>query len=475
MTSVPPVPGEMWEQIPTAVQQALLVVFAQYELRLQELQQHIAELEQRLGTNSSNSSKPPSSDGPEVKRAPPKPRSGRPKGGQPGHPRSTRPLLPPTQTFVCKPAACRHCGEALAGDDPEPLRHQVLELPQVEPIVLEYQRHRLLCPCCGITTCAELPQGVPPGGQGPRLQATIAMLTGAYRLSKRQVEVLMDDLFGVPVCAATVCAVEQEVATIVDPVVAPMRQHIKDQPVNMDETSWWQGQQRAWLWVAVTAYLTVYELVASRGAKVAREMLGAGYRRTVTSDRFKSYAFLALSRRQLCWAHLRRDFQAMIDRNNQGSAIGRKLLAAADELFKLWQKVRDGTHDRRWFAGHLRNGLRRKVSALLVAGTACGCAKTEATCDELVCHEPALWAFAYREGVEPTNNAAERALRHAVLWRRNSHGTESAAGSHFVANILSVVETCRQQGKKVLDVLTACCESSLHHSPLPSLLPVANG
>jgi transposase len=211
----------------------------------------------------------------------------------------------------------------LPGDDPQPLRHQVLELPQVEPIVLEYQRHRLLCPYCGVTTCGDLPQGVPQGGQGPRLQATLALLTGAYRLSKRQVEVLMDDLFGVPVCAATVCSAEQEVAATLDPVVEEMRAYVRGQPVNMDETSWWQGQQRAWLWVAVTQYLTIYHLVAPRGAKVVREVLGPGYRRTLTSDRFKSYAFLALSRRQLCWAHLRRDFQAMIDRNNAGSAVGR--------------------------------------------------------------------------------------------------------------------------------------------------------
>ena len=198
-------------------------------------------------------------------------------------------------------------------------------------------------------------------------------------------------------------------------------------------------------------------------------MLGAGYRQTVTSDRCKSYALLALSRRQLCWAQRRRDFQAMIDRHNQGSEIGRKLLAASAEMFKLWQKVRTGTPSRQWLAGHWRNGLRAKFST-----TECGCAKTAATCDELVSMSQALWTFAYREGVEPSNNAAERARRQAVLWRKNSHGSESAAGSHFVANILSVVQTCRQQGKKVVDVLTACCEASRHHTALPSLLPVAN-
>ncbi len=447
-------------------------MLAQYELRVQQLEQRVAELEQRLNSNSTNSSKPPSSDGPEVKRAPPKPQGKRRSGGQPGHPRSVRPLLPPTQTFVCKPDACRRCGGPLAGEDPQPLRHQVLELPKVEPVVLEYQLHRLSCPCCRLTTCAALPQGVPQGGQGPRLQAALAVLTGAYRLGKRQVETLMLDLFGVPVCAGQVCAVEQEVSQALDPVLDEMREHIKSQPINLDETSWWQGQKRVWLWVAVTQYLTIYQIVASRGAKVVRELLGLGYRLTVTSDRFKSYLCLPLSRRQLCWAHLRRDFQAMIDRNNAGSAVGEALLAAADEMFALWQKVRDGTHNRRWFAGHLRRGLRSRVGLLLAKGTACGCAKTEATCDELLSMQQALWTFAYREGVEPTNNAAERAMRHAVMWRRNSHGTERAAGSHFVGNILSVVETCRQQGRNVLAFVTSCCEAALYHTSPPSLLPL---
>src|SRR5262249_36719113 len=152
MTSVPPVPLELWEQVPPAAQQAILVVFAQYELRVQQLEQRIAELEERLGSNSTNSSKPPSSDGPEVKRAPPKERGKRRSGGQPGHPRATRPLLEPTQTFACKPDACRRCGAALSGEDPQPLRHQVLELPEVRPVVLEYQLHRLACPRCRVTT-----------------------------------------------------------------------------------------------------------------------------------------------------------------------------------------------------------------------------------------------------------------------------------------------------------------------------------
>lgn len=472
MTSVQPIPAELWDQIPTAAQQALLVAFAQYELRLGQLQQQIASLEERLGQNSSNSSRPPSSDGPEVKPAPPRTPSGRRKGGQPGHRRSVRPLLPPTETFTRKPEACRRCGQPLAGEDPQPLRHQILELPKVEPVVLEYQLHRLSCPCCNITTCATLPEGTPEGGQGSRLQAVIALLSGAYRLSKRQVETLLADLFGVPVCAAQVCEIQQDAGEVLQPVVDELIEEVRKQPANMDETSWPVGKQRAWLWVAVTQYLTVYHLVASRGAKVVKHLLGENPQQVLTTDRFKAYSFLALSRRQLCWAHLRRDFQAMIDRDNGGTLIGRKLLSAANLVLWGWKRVRDGTGCRKDYRDLLQRWLRKTFKQWLHKGSVCACAKTAATCKELLALEPALWTFAFGAGVEPTNNAAERALRHAVLWRVSSHGTQSEAGSKYVANILSVVETCRQQGRNVLDYLTSAFQAVAHHNAPSSLLPV---
>src|SRR5262245_19253016 len=185
MTPEPPIPAELWDQVPPAAQAALRALTQHYEQRLQDLQQQIDELRQRLNQNSTNSSRPPSTDLPSVKRQPPRAPSGRPAGGQPGHPRQARPLLPPDATLAYKPASCRRCQQVLHGEDPTPLRHQVLELPRFKPAVTEYQLHRLACPRCGTTTCAALPAGVPRGGQGPRLQATVALLTGAYRLSKR--------------------------------------------------------------------------------------------------------------------------------------------------------------------------------------------------------------------------------------------------------------------------------------------------
>jgi transposase len=474
MTGEPPIPAALWDQVPPAARAALLTLLAGYQQQLAQLQAQVDDLRQRLGLNSTNSSKPPSSDGPHVNRRPPKPPSGRPGGGQPGHPRQQRPLLPPTTTRPCKPPACRRCGRRLQGDDPRPLRYQVLELPEIKPLVVEYQLHRLACPCCGITTCAALPEGAPKGGQGPRLQALLALLTGAYRLSKRQAEQLLADVCATPVCAGQVCACERDLAEALQPVVAEAQAQARTQPANVDETSWRQDRHKAWLWVAVTRWLTVYQVVATRGAKELTALLGEGYEQVVTSDRFKAYQGVPLARRQLCWAHLRRDFQAMIDRANAGSAVGEELLFHSDMLFALWYKVRDGTRTRAWLRRQIEGWLRPEVRLLLERGAGCACAKTAGTCREVLRAEEALWTFARVEGVEPTNNAAERALRHAVLWRKVSHGTASAAGSRFVASILSVVESCRQQGRNVLNFLTACAEARLAKGPLPSLLPQPN-
>jgi transposase len=470
MSQEPPIPAELWAQVPPAAQAALLAVLASYERRLTQLQEQVNHLQHQLGLNSSNSSRPPSSDPPAVKRAPPRTRSGKAKGAQPGHPRQQRPPLPPDQTLLCKPTHCRRCQHPLSGDDPRPLRHQVIELPRIEPEVTDYLRHRLVCPQCGTTTCAPLPAGVPQGQYGPRLQAHLALFSGGYRLSKRHIEQFCDDVFGIPICPGQVCALEQQTAQTLGPVVEEIREYAQQRPANIDETSWRQGGQRAWLWVVVTACVTVFHLALARGAKIAKGLLGTAGRRVVTSDRFSAYNWLKIRLRQLCWAHLVRDFQAMVDRDNAGSPIGEELLCLAEDVFTWWYRVRDGTLSRSTFQRYVSD-IRAGVREELERGSVCACAKTAAVCVELLKVEPALWTFVRVAGVEPTNNAAERALRHAVQWRKQSYGTDSEAGSVFVANVLSVVATCRQQGRNVLDYLTACCTASARGVKPPSLLP----
>jgi transposase len=225
---------------------------------------------------------------------------------------------------------------------------------------------------------------------------------------------------------------------------------------------------KAWLWVVVTPPVTVFHIAATRRGKVAGQLLGSAYRQVVTSDRWQAYN--GFRRRQFCWSHLRRDFRAMIDRQNSGTPTGKQLLDLSDRMFAWWHRVRGGTLARPSFQVYI-SGLRAEVRAVLIQGTACGCPKTAATCRELLAHQPKLGTFVWCEGVGPTDNAAERALRHAVLWRKGSGGTDSRHGSQFVERVLSARGTCQQQGRGLLDYLVKCCQARLAGKEAPSLLP----
>lgn len=468
-----PIPEDLWATIPAAAQAALLVVFQHYEQRLADLQRQVDELRAQLGKHSKNSSRPPSTDPPNLKPAPPKPRSGRRPGGQSGHALQRREFLEPTRpSVVLRPERCRGCGHALHGNDPHPLRHQVLELPTLRPDVTDFYLHRLGCGRCGQITCATLPQGVPHGQYGPRLQATFALFSGAYRLSKRMIETLCSDLLGVPICAGQVCKLEARTADALDPVVAPLRDYVRSHDANIDETGWRHQGRRAWLWAAVTRAVTVFHVATSRSGRVARDLLGPDYRHVASTDRCASYHWLPHRRRQVCWAHLQRDFQAMVDRGDAGRAIGEELLCSAEELFHWWHRVRDGTLARATFRSKMSE-LRGHVRRTLERGSVVGCARTAGACQEILKREPSLWTFARVEGIDPTNNAAERALRHAVQWRKLSYGTHGPSGARFVSNILTVVATCRQQGHNVLEFLTNCCRAHLNAATAPLLLPQA--
>jgi transposase len=320
-----------------------------------------------------------------------------------------------------------------------------------------------------VTTCGQ----APAAQDGPRLKAACALLTGAYRLSKAKAARLLADLFAIPLCAGQVCAIEAEVGQQLRPVVDELRTAARQQPANVDETSMGRGH---WLWVMVTAAATVYQIVTGRNRDALRQLLGEGYRRVLTSDRHKIYDHLAEERHQLCWSHLRRDFQAMVDRNNAGSAIGRGLLALSGQMLGWWKRVRDGTLTEARFAGrlHAERDFRVLFRAVLSRGSGCGCARTAGTCRELLDREVSLFLFAFVSGVEPTNNAAERALRHGVLWRKQSHGPRGVKGSQYLGCIWSVVETCRQQGRGVWEFLTACVAAAAEGRVSPSLLTMPN-
>jgi transposase len=442
---------------------ARAVIATQHE-RIAQLEARVADLEARLGQNSFNSSKPPSSDGPQGKPAPPKSPSGKRRGGQPGHRKHERVILPPDQVVDHKPTRCRGCAARLTGDDPHPLLDQVLDLPEKLRHVVPHRRHTLACRCCGTrTTAAAVPQAA--SGFGPKLTAAVAYLSGVGRLSKRTIRTLLDDLCGLPVSLGAVSKLEATVSRALAPIHAAARQSAQGRDANVDETGWKQGKAKAWLWVAVTSLLTVF-LIRPHRNRAAFHALAGPTPGVLTTDRFPVYTHLKGRRRQVCWAHLRRDFQAMIDRRNGGSGIGEDLLLHANILFEHWERVRDGTRSRRWFQRTHARWLRAEVKALLARGAGCGCAKTGGVCREVLGVEESLWTFAGRAGVEPTNNAAERAVRHAVCWRKTSYGTDSERGSRFVERMLTVVASCRQQGRSVLDFLVKAVIGQT-----PSLLP----
>jgi transposase len=471
-----PIPDELWAKVPPDAQAAIAAVFLAIRQRVDELEARTHDLEARLKLNSTNSSKPPSSDPIGTKRRPPVPPTGKKRGGQPKHRKVRRGLVPPEkvrQTIQCKPDACRRCGHELAGDDPEPLIHQVAELPKIEPIVDEYRLHRLTCPACRAKTCGVLPPGVPTGCFGPYLQAVLAVFAGAYRLSKRQIRQIAADLFSLSISTGSVSKLERQSAAVLEAPYHEVAIAVHQAKVtNIDETSWRERFRKVWLWATVTPLFTVFTIAKNRSGEVAQALLGSEDGQVVGSDRFSAYNWIMARWRQICWAHLRRDFQAMIDRGGDGETIGRRLLSLSNRLFHHWHRVRDGTLEWSPFQTEMSD-LRGDVKQVLLEGSQCPCAKTAATCFEILKVEEGLWTFARVKGVEPTNNAVERALRHAVLWRRISGGTDSVDGSRFVERMLTVVATCRQQGRNVLDYLSTCFEAECRGQAIPSLLPVA--
>src|SRR5256885_9080609 len=281
----------------------------------------------------------------------------------------------------------------------------------------------------------------------------------------------MDDLFSVPVSVGTISQSEKATTAIVAQPVEEARACIAEQAVaHVDETSWRQGGKRAWLWVAVTSVVTVFLVRLSRGGQVARELLGKGFSGILVTDRYSAYNWYPVRWRQVCWAHLLRDFEAMRGRGGRSEELGDALLAQAHQMFTWWHRVREGTLKRSTFRSYM-TPLRREVEWLLAAGSRCGVPTTAGTCRDILKRRGALWTFVQVDGVEPTNNAAERSLRPGVLWRKGSFGTQSEEGSCFVESMMTVVTTLRQQKRSVLAYLIAACETALRGEAAPSLLP----
>ncbi len=445
--------------------------------RIAELERRLASLEARLGTNSTNSSLPPSANPLDAPRPISKKKSKRRRGGQPGHPPHLKRLLPPDrvdEVVAFRPTKCDHCHAELpaTATEAEPTRFQTVEVPPVVSVVTEYQGLACACPACGEITRAVIPSGIRAHGVGPRLTAILSYLSGCHGMSKRGVEEVADAIFAAPIALGTVVNLEREVSAA---LAAPHQEALEvvraARVKNADETSWKLGGKLCWLWAAATAGVVAFAIHAKRGASGLTALLGEAIRGIVCSDRWGPYNQVPEARRQVCWAHLKRDFQRVVDRGGTGEGVGQAGLRVVRRVFIAWHAHKAGGTTREGLRERLAPAMRR-MNAVLVEGCK-GDDPTVATfCCNLLELEQALWTFAREEGVEPTNNHIERLLRRAVLWRKRSFGSQSEEGCRFVERILTVVQTRRLREEGVLEYLHDALVASRVGLPCPKLIPV---
>jgi hypothetical protein len=461
------VPAADWEATPESIKQVLIILL-----------QRIEALEEKVNQNSRNSSLPPSKDGFGAKSK----RKDKPKRNplrmfkvrqKPERKVYDREDCQTLEVHEVKPSQCKKCSCELAGEDTQAYRHQIVEVPKIQPIVTEYRLHKLECEHCGTKTRATLPEGVSAKSYGERLAALVGFLSGESRQSHRQVRAFLKQIFGIDLSRQTVNAIRTEVSESIEAAVTAAKQYVQQQRVlNCDETGFTQqnrdgqnpGQKKAWLWVVVAPFVSVFEIALSRGQEIAKKLIGESFEGVVGSDRYSGYGWLSHRVRQICWAHLLRDFQAMADRKGVARDIGESLLQRAYRIMHWWHRYKEGKLSRGQLIQAV-NLLRAVIKQELEEASAMDIgskektplAKTVRTCQKILAVESALWSFVYEEGIEPTNNAAEQALRPAVIWRGLSFGSQSESGSQFVARLLTVNRTLKVQGRSVLDFLTESC------------------
>jgi transposase len=454
------IPAEIEREMTPAVRDFFERMSVFWQARLKEYEARIEELEREVkqlrGPHNQKPGKPaPKSDGgATASKAPSADPPKRRRGGQPGHPKSARPLIPTSQcdeVHELVPDACRKCGESLAGRDSDPLRHQVYELPAIKPIITEYQLHRLTCPCCDTTTCAALPAGVPTGQSGPRLIAFCTLLMASFRQSKRRVAYFLE-LLNIPGCPGLVVKMQSLATKAVQPAYKQLERALPKQDVlYIDETPTSEQNNNAWIWVAVAPTFTFFAVRLTKAASVIHELLTLEFNGTVVSDRAKAYLWLKYH--QWCWAHLKRDFEKMAAASGNAGKVGQKLLDMTHQMFHDWHRYRDGTLTRIGLK-RILNRFHGQMYLLLEEGRDCAHAPTAGACASLLSKYDSIWTFKDKPNVKPTNNDAERALRHGVIWKHLSFGTQSDGGSRFVETMLTIVETCRQQKRNPFDYLT---------------------
>jgi transposase len=447
--------------------------------RIAELEAKVLELEGML-RDLVDKLKPPASPrpAPALPAAPAKKPTGRKPGAQDGHAAHLKRRLPPERVnravpFV--PRRCRRCDARLpkeAGpDDPPPTWHQVAELPPLAATITEYQGHYRTCPCCGEVNHAAIPEDLRAHSVGPRLSATLGYLAGSHGMSKRGLEEVSEAVFDAPLALGTVANLEAEMSAALAAAHREALDVVAQAPVkNVDETGWKERGKKRWLWVAATGTLAVFVISPWRNLKALLRLLGSEFVGVLCSDRWRAYDEWPLMQRQVCWAHLKRNWEKLVERGGKAQVIGRACLEVHRRVFELWHLYRGGGLSYRQLDQAMAP-LMLALHEILLTGGRSRDRKLARHCARVREVSPALWAFLVCADVEPTNNHAERVLRRAVLWRRRSFGSQSADGCRFVERLLTVVQSLRLQKRAVLDFLyqTLCAHRS--GTPMPRLLP----
>jgi transposase len=447
--------------------------------QLAKLVEQVAELTERLGRNSRNSHLPPSSDGPGAGSrggAPGKSggKSGRKRGGQKGHRGSHRALLPPERVNTVIdlfPAACEGCAHALPEVvDATAPRYQQLDIRDHRPHLTEWRRHEVRCTRCGAWTQADYdPQKIPCSAFGPCLTAVVALLTGAYHLSRRKTRTLLLELFGISVSLGSIISMEQRASEALKSAREEALHEVQHAWVkHSDATSWTRAGKLMSLWVLATTVATVYQILGD-GCRVTIQPLFGPQKGILVSDRAKVFTFWAMNLRQVCHAHLLRKFVAFSERDGPAGRLGRALLECTSLIFEYWHGYKEGLLTRQELQYWMRP-VQQTVEQLLARGEKSNIKGVSGSCADILVHRDALWTFVSLEGVEPTNNHGELELRDFVLWRKRSFGTQSERGERFAERVMTVVRTARKQGKAVLDFIVRSIRAHRDAATAPRLL-----